>query len=106
MDTINIRRGNKVVIPITFKDADGNAIDITGGTVTFTVKAPGANANAIQKIVTTFSDPTHGKCDVTLDTTDTSQLWEGRYFYDVKLVTSSINENTDIGILNVTVPLS
>jgi len=74
--------------------------------VTFTVKAQGATTNAIQKVVTEFPDAVNGKCNVTLDPADTSQLWEGKYIYDVKLVTSTINENTDIGVFNVTIPPS
>ena len=106
MDTIYIKRGNKVVLPITFEDNDGNRINITGGTVVFTVKKTGAASNALQKVITTFTNPSQGECEITLDTTDTSSLSEGEYCYEIKLTTSTIVENTDLGVVKVNTPLA
>lgn len=63
--------------------------DITGFTVTFTVKpatalAADTDAGAvIQKVVTTHTDPTAGVTDIVLDGTDT-RVTAGKYVFDIQ----------------------
>jgi len=82
-------RGDTPSFNIVFQDDDGNPIDITGATVYFTLKVnttdTDANA-ALQKVVTTHTNPTVGETTVALTHSDTSGLSPGTYFYDFQAV--------------------
>jgi hypothetical protein len=72
---------------LTFKDIDSNPIDLTDGTVFFTVKRnkKDTDENAIiKKHITTFEDPTLGICTLSLSSSDTDIL-PGDYWFDVQL---------------------
>lgn len=87
---ISVIRGDDVTLTMTFRDSDGNAIDITGGTVFFTVKKRLSQTDAqaaIQKEVTSHSDPTNGQTRVALSKTDTD-ITPGVYKYDFQLRTA------------------
>lgn len=89
---IEMIRGDTRTITATFVDSDGVAIDLTGGTVFFTVNAssePTDDTSAIvEKDVTSFSDPTSGVATITLDSADTNSATPGTYWYDCQFVSS------------------
>ena len=92
---ITIIKRDSYSFPLTFKDADCNAIDITGYTIFFTVKTLANIDNAdtsaiIQKNITTHTSPTTGQSLLTLTTTDTDQT-AGTYWYDLQVKTPAGN---------------
>lgn len=69
-------------------------LDITGATVTMTVKRSLDDSDAkISKIVTEHTDASSGKTTITLTTTDTS-IDLGTYFYDIQISGGSIGKIT------------
>jgi hypothetical protein len=87
---LSIFRGDDKTWTLNFKDVVGNAIDITGATVFFTVKenkADSDNDSLIKKDQSSHSDPTNGKTTITLTNSDTN-IRVGNYHYDFQLVDS------------------
>ena len=81
--------GDSRTIRVTAPD-----LDLTGYTVTFTVKSESALATdsdagaLIQKVVTTHTAPTAGITDIELTATDT-RIAEGKYVYDIQFTDPS-----------------
>lgn len=91
MTEIEVIRGDDVTLTLTFTDNDGNAIDLTSGTVFFTVKkkASDTDENAlIKKNISIFSAPTTGIMNLSLTDEDTD-LASGVYYYDVQFIDSA-----------------
>lgn len=88
---IEMIRGDTRTITATFVDSEGAAIDLTGGTVFFTVNAdkePSDDSSAvITKDVSSFTDPTTGIQSITLSSTDTN-ITPGTYYYDCQFVSA------------------
>lgn len=88
----NVIRGDNRTINLSFKAADGTtAIDLTGGTVYFTVNSSANPADdtskAFQKSDTSFTDATAGLHTFTLTHNDTN-IDPGTYWYDAQFVDS------------------
>src|SRR4051812_16512258 len=89
----NVIRGDSRQVNLTFLEADGaTPIDLTGGTVYFTVNTASDPTDdtsvAIQKSENTdFTDATNGQHTFTLDHDDTN-IDPGSYFYDAQFVDS------------------
>lgn len=70
-------------------DSTGTPVDLTGGTVWFTVNtsnSPSTDSGAvIQKSTSSFTDPTSGVVTFTLSSTDTD-ITPGTYYYDTQFV--------------------
>ena len=84
---IQVVRATDQSFTTTFLDEDGVAINLTGSTVFFTVKAKLQDTDAealITQDVTSHSDPTNGITIITLTDTQTD-IAPGNYFYDIKL---------------------
>lgn len=86
----NVIRGDNRTVNLTFLESDGSTpVDLTGGTVYFTVNASSDPADdtsvAIQKTATSFTDATHGKHTFTLTHSDTN-ITPGTYWYDAQFV--------------------
>lgn len=84
----NVIRGDTRTINLTFLEADGSTpIDLTGGTVYFTVNAsddPSDDTGAsIQKTATSFTNATEGEHTFTLTHSDTN-IDPGSYWYDAQ----------------------
>lgn len=85
----NVIRGDTRQISLTFLEADSTPIDLTGGTVYFTVNASSDPADdtskAIQKTATSFTSAITGQHTFTLTHTDTN-ITPGTYWYDAQFV--------------------
>ncbi len=92
MSKIEVIRGDTRTISATFTDSSGDALDLTGGTVFFTVNSnnsPSDDSSAsIEKDITSFSAPTSGVATFTLSSTDTN-ITPGNYWYDCQFVSPS-----------------
>lgn len=89
-------RGDSRNITVTFLQSDGvTPIDLTGGTVFFTVNATqnptDDTSAAIAKKVTSFTSPTSGVATISLTNADTQNIAPGTYYYDVQLKDASGN---------------
>lgn len=87
-------RGDTVSFPLTFKDKDGNPVDITGWIIFFTLKeeiddVDNDSAAKITKTITDHDDPTNGETSLKLLSSDTYDLDKVNYKYDFQYKTSS-----------------
>ena len=86
---IKLIRGDSRDIGVTFKDKDGDAINLTNGTVFFTVSKiqnPQNDDDAvITKDVTSHDEPETGRTVIELTPEDTD-INPGSFWYDVQLV--------------------
>ena len=84
-DLPRITEGDDVDYVMTFTNADGDPIDITGWTVSVTVTERDRDSTAlIQKDVTTHDDAANGETSFTFDASDTSGL-TGHKRYDIQV---------------------
>ena len=82
-----IMRGDDKWYVLTFKDADGVAIDITGWTIFMTVKGKMTDADVdaiITETVTSHFDPTAGQTKVHISSTQ-STVAAASYYYDIQV---------------------
>lgn len=71
-----------------FTDADGVAINITGATLTFHLRAPGATTDALTATLA-LTTPASGIATLTLTDTQTATLTAGlTYRYEIEMVDS------------------
>lgn len=102
---IKLIRGDSRDIIVHFKDADGDDLDLAGGTVFFTVNAsenPSSDSGAvISKNVTDHTDEAGGISTISLSAADTT-VTPGDYYYDVQLKDSSGGVmSSSVGMLTV-----
>lgn len=79
-----------IVLEITATDSDGAAIDLTGATITWTLRTRRGNAATITKTTgsgVTVTDAVGGVFEVTITDTDTASL-NGTYYHEAKIVDS------------------
>jgi len=84
--TLEVKRGDSKTYTLTFKDEDGNLIDITGYTVFFTVKEKiddNDDHAKIKKTITSHTDPTNGETQIQLSSSDTNLI--GNYLFDIQI---------------------
>ena len=88
---LKIRKGDTRTIEVTVKDSTGTVVNLTGGTLYFTVNATKIPTDdtsaAIAKTVSSFDAPTTGVQNITLSSSDTD-ITPGKYYYDAQFVTS------------------
>lgn len=82
-------RGDSRTINVSFLQSDGvTPVDLTGGTVFFTVNSSNAPADdtaaVISKNVTSHTAPTLGRSSVVLLPADSASITPGTYYYDVQ----------------------
>ena len=67
-------------------EKDGVAFDLTGATITLTVKATKtASTNIFQKVITTHTTPLEGKTTIEVEPADTSGQSESVNYYDIQI---------------------
>jgi len=79
-------KGDTYSIDLTIQTALGEAVDLTGATVFFTVKRNIQDTDAkalISKTVTSFTSPTTGDVAITLTANDVDYV--GEFYYDIKV---------------------
>jgi hypothetical protein len=79
-------KGDTYSLDITIEYANGNAVNLTGATVFFTVKRNIQDTDAqalISKTITSFTSPTTGQVSITLLAADVDYV--GEFYYDVKV---------------------
>jgi hypothetical protein len=89
--SMEVIRRDDAEFEITFTDKDGTAINLTGGTVFFTVKKKLTDTDAdavISKEVSSFNAPTTGIMTLSLTDTETN-ITPRAYYYDVQFKDSS-----------------
>lgn len=96
--TVEVPRGSNKVIALVVVDQDGNPVDLTGSTVTLTVRTALGTAVALSKTAT-FSDPVTGRAEVNLVPADTVDLTAGSYTYDVWVVFPTLPSATKYQIV-------
>jgi hypothetical protein len=84
----NCIRGDNRQVNLTFLESDGTTpVDLTGGTVYFTVNSSSDPTDdtsvAFQKIATSFTDATAGQHTFTLTHSDTN-ITPSTYYYDAQ----------------------
>lgn len=89
-------RGDSRTIKVTFKDASGNVIDLTGCTAYLTMNH---NSNptsddtaAIQKVKDTFDEPESGQAIFRIVPTDWDGVEPGQYWLDAQLTDDEGNK--------------
>lgn len=88
MTNLTLIRRDDVDLDLTFTDKDGEAINLTGCTVFFTMKEKKTDTDddaVIQKEITDHTTPLEGKTRVTLTNSETD-ITPRHYFYDVQIV--------------------
>mgnify|MGYP003336456604 CR=1 FL=1 len=82
---------------------DGTPINITGYAFSSQIRKSYYSTNAAANLVVTTVDASNGNTIISLDAANTSNIFPGRYLYDVKMIDSS-NTTTRIleGIITVT----
>lgn len=85
---LTIKVGDDFSKTLTITDAAGDAVDITGCTLTFHLRAPGATTDAITPAPTlSLTTPASGIATLALTDTQTATLTGGRtYKYEVEMV--------------------
>lgn len=84
---LTIKQGDDLSRTLTITDDDGNALDITGATLTFHLRAPGATVDAITPApALTLTTPASGIATLALTDTQTGALTAGTtYRYEVEM---------------------
>lgn len=89
-------KGDDIVLPLEFV-----GVDLTGATIYVTAKADYDNVAAdtdapIKVDWTTHSDPTNGKTDVLIPSSQTENMAAGKYKWDARLKTNAGKISTPI----------
>ncbi len=88
---MEIIKRDDVAFQLTFTDSDGNAIDLTGATIFFTVKKNKTDDDVdavISKQIDSFDNPITGVAQLDLTNSDTNIL-VGSYWFDIQLKDSN-----------------
>lgn len=94
MSKLRMYRGDATVFPLAALNADGSAMDISAGALTFTAKKSRSPASSPVMQYTegdgiTVTDAAGGLFEVKTTPADTSSLYAPQYlFWDVEFVTS------------------
>lgn len=87
-------QGDAHTFAISRTKSDGTAYDISSWTFWLTVKESRSDADseaAIQKTVTSHTNPTNGETEIDITASDTDSL-EGNYVYDMQYKTSASSD--------------
>ena len=102
MHNLDITQGDEKAYNLHFTGG-GSDIDITGSTVTITIKR-GRNdlEPVLTRVTTVHTQPTAGKTTIILTESDTS-IPQGVYYYDIQIHGGSVGRKTVIkGLLTIT----
>jgi len=93
METLEIKRGDSEVLSLVFTDENGDAYNLTGGTVFFTIKyvfdiADNDDDALLQKSQSVHTNAAGGLTEITLTAANTRALAVGQYKGDYQFVGS------------------
>ena len=101
----SLTRGDTVLHQITVQNTDESVRDVTGATVTYTVRANSkSGTQVIQKTVGSgivLTTPTSGILTVTLNPADTALDVGRKYFYDCQMTLSGVVQTIQAGQITV-----
>ena len=83
----NIYAGDTIDLGVVVKNSLGDPIDITGSTLTFTMKSnlDASDLSAeVQVVTTTHTNPVFGTSLIKILPTKTNDLLPGTYYYDIQ----------------------
>jgi hypothetical protein len=97
-DILRIQKGNPSSLIVTITDDNGNALNLTGRTVFFSVKRKNDSSEddesaVISKNITSHSDPTAGQTVIALTAEDTDTP-KGIYVADIRVYGEGLQRNT------------
>ena len=95
-DKITVYSGNDVTLTLTFTDANGDPLDITGYTVFFTVKDNYTQQDDkafVAEEVTSHTNPTGGITTISISRTNLNRR-PGVYVYDIQTKDTGANIST------------
>lgn len=109
-NSIVVIRGSTKTLDLTVKDSEGDAIDLTGSRILFTVKCRIEDReNVIQKdsdvgaAEIDIDDPKNGKAIVHILADDTAGLDLGKYVFDIWVVLASGAKHPVVGPSDFTI---
>ena len=97
-----LEQGTDFTTTITLDDVYSVPYDLTGVSAKSQIRKSYYSSNATAEFVTTINTPTDGTILLSLDSANTSNIYPGRYVYDV-VIKDSANTVTRVleGIVNV-----
>jgi hypothetical protein len=99
MTNITRVRGDTYPDRIRIKDADGNAVDITGWTFTLTInrvqKPVDVSTQVVQTAGTIIAPATDGVVEFAWDDTKANQS-PGTYYYDIQIIDGATKRRTPV----------
>ena len=87
---IEAYRGDSLTIDGVVRNQDGDVVNITGGTILFSVKKNQTDTDYVITKSASITSPTEGKFTIILSPSDLNKT-PGTYFYDIEL---RLNEAT------------
>lgn len=81
-------QGTSFSASVNVKDNDGNAFNLTGYTAYSQMRKSYSSSTAYTFTATIADDPTTGVITLAMPYTTTNSISEGRYVYDVEIVSS------------------
>lgn len=97
MNDLELYVGEDKRFSLNFNDENGDAIDITGWKIYFTIKADlgDEDPGLLQVITTSLSDPVNGIAQVHVPTEKTSLLVPGqKHYYDYRVIKANGDVST------------
>ena len=92
MGVLKLKAGDDLPITFTIVDSDGDAINLTGGTIAFKIASSISVSNASAEFFgefTSFTDPTNGISTNTIPDSTSKDWTPGPYVYQSRFIDSS-----------------
>lgn len=103
-ETFSINRGDSAPLTVIFKNAEGEAVDLTSYAVFFTAKKNLKDDDAsavISKKITNHIAAQEGKTIIDLTAAETDDIEPGTYYWDLQLVSGTSIMSTQYGTMEV-----
>ena len=92
MTNLKVTQGDEKPYNLTFSSGEG-ALDITGATVTMSIKRSLSDETPIKTINAVHTDAENGLSTITLSESDTS-IPLGKYYYDMQISGGGVRKKT------------
>jgi len=89
--------GDTKVIEVTITDASGNAVNLTGATISYVLQRSVGSTVTISKTTASgisITDASGGVFQITLDASDTARLSGSSYYHECQITDTSGNVST------------